>query len=101
MRRNARMGSPPTGTRCHVVIRHGGFACHVRVAGIENARWVLEHLSDSFAFQTSALQEADLPAYCSFSVAYGSQLSRRKLENLFTAIPGVQLEPERSLEEMT
>ena len=84
-----------------VSIRHEGYACRVRVAGIENAFWVLDCLSKSFVFRTSQpIQEAELPAYCTFCVAHGSQISRRQLESLFAAIPGVRLDLDRSPEEV-
>ena len=88
-------------TEFAVWIRHEGYACRVRVAGIENARWVLDRLSESFVFRTSEpIQKAELPAYCTFCVAHGSQLSHRKLESLLIAIPGVMLSLDHSLEEV-
>ena len=84
-----------------VSIRHEGYACRVRVAGIENALWVLDCLSESFVFRTSEpIQEAGLPAICTFRVAHGAQISRRQLESLFAAIPGVRLDLDRSLEKV-
>ena len=74
------------------MIRHEGYACRIRVASIGNARWVLDRLSESFVFRTSEpIQEAELPAYCTFCVAHGAQISQRKLESLLSAIPGVRL----------
>ena len=70
------------------------------VAGIENAHWVLDHLSGSFVFKTSEpMLEVEPPAYCIFYVVHGSQLSERELQRLLVAIPGVRLTLEQSLEE--
>ena len=83
------------------MIRHEGYACRIRVAGIENARWVLDRLSESFVFRTSEpIQEAKLRAYCTFYVVHGSQLSRGKLESLLNAIPGARLALDPSLEKV-
>ena len=88
-------------TEFAVLIRHEGYACRVRVAGIKNVRWVLDRLSESFVFRTSEpTQEVELPAYCTFRVAHGSQLSQRKLESLLAAIPGVRLGFDQPLEEV-
>ncbi len=46
------------------------------------------------------VQEAELPAYCTFRVVHGSQLSLRKLESLLVAIPGVRLAFDQPLEEV-
>ena len=37
------------------------------------------------------MQQSGQSAYCTFNVAYGSQLTRRGLEGLLLAIPGVKL----------
>ncbi len=75
-----------------VFIKHEGYCCHVRAEGMANSLWLLKCLSQSFAFKTSnPLIETGPPSYCNFQVAYGSHLSRRGLENLFMAIPGVRL----------
>ena len=82
-------------------IRHEGYACRLRVAGIENSQWILDQLSKAFVFMTSEpIQEEGLPALCTFRVVYGSQLSRRKLESLLVAIPGVRLAFDQPLEEV-
>jgi hypothetical protein len=75
-----------------VQICHEPYACRVRVAGVSNALEVLRLLSQEFVFRTSApFQRRDLPAFCTFEVAYGSQLSHRELERLLTTIPGLRL----------
>jgi len=84
------------------LIRHEEYACRIRVTGIENARLVLFCLSEAFVFRTSqSFQEVEHPASCSFCVAYGGQLTPRELERLLAAIPGVQLQVDRSHEEST
>ena len=88
-------------TKFAVFIRHEEYACRVRVVGVENARWILARLSESFVFRTSEpIEEAKLPAFSTFAVAYGSQPSRRRLESLFAALPGVSLQMDHSLEEV-
>ena len=71
-----------------------GYMCEVRVDGIENAKWLLDRLGRSFVFKTSEPidEEAD-SSCCTFRVMYGSQMSRRVLERLLTAIPEVSLVP--------
>jgi hypothetical protein len=58
-----------------------------------NSEWLLKCLSHSFAFKTSEPLRAegmDSGTY-TFHLSYGSQLSRRDLENLLVAVPGVLL----------
>lgn len=75
-----------------VLIRDEGYACHLCVEGVDNARWVVDRLSELFAFRTSEpMLEGVRPTQRTFRVAYGSQLSHRKLASLLSAIPGVRL----------
>ena len=84
-----------------VSIRDESFACRVCVDGIDIARRILACLSDPLVFKTSApMEESWHPPQCIFQVAYGSQLSYRKLVSLLTAIPGVGLRWEPSSEEV-
>lgn len=75
-----------------MLIRHEGFACRVRADGAANSLEILKRLSNSFAFKTcEPLEQCGQSTYCTFSVAYGSHLTRRGLESLLLAIPGVKL----------
>jgi hypothetical protein len=78
-----------------VWIRRLGDACRVRVDGLDNAKWLLGRLSDSFVFKTSEPMNEDTnSACCTFRVAYSSQMSHRRFEMLLAAIPGVQVMPD-------
>lgn len=75
-----------------MLIRHEGFACRVRAEGNANSLEILRRSSNSFAFKTcEPLEQSGQPVYCTFNVAYGSYLTRRGLESLLLAIPGVKL----------
>jgi hypothetical protein len=75
-----------------VWIRSLGDASRVRVEGNENTRWLLDRLSQSFVFKSSApvVQERGTPC-CTFEVFYGSQTSRSTFERLLATIPEVTL----------
>ena len=82
-----------------VSIRDEGFDCRICVESVEIARQILRSLSDAFVFKTSEpMEESWHPPRCRFRVAYGSQLSFRKLAGLLAAIPGVGLRIEPSCE---
>jgi hypothetical protein len=73
-------------------------ACRVRVAGMQNARWLLTQLSRSFVFKSSAPIDDNAEAACStFQVPYGSQMSHVKFERLLAGIPQVELVLDRTL----
>ena len=75
-----------------VWVRRLGDACRVRVDSMENAKWLLGRLSNSFVFKTSEPMNEDIgSSCCTFCVAYNSQMSHRTFEILLAAIPGVQL----------
>jgi hypothetical protein len=75
-----------------VWVRPLGGAYRVRVDGAENARWLLERLSQSFVFKnTDALAEERDSPFCTFQVPCQSRLSRSAFERLLAAIPEVQL----------
>jgi hypothetical protein len=75
-----------------VWIRPLGNNCRLRVEGIENAQWLLDHLARFFVFKTSEpMNEEPSSSCCAFRVAYSSQMSRRGLEKLLVAIPEVHL----------
>jgi hypothetical protein len=81
----------------NVWLRPLGDFCRVRVDGIENARWLLDRLSQSFVFKTfEPFAETMGSSVCSFQVPYNPPLSRSKFERLLAAIPEVHLsrEPE-------
>ena len=76
----------------HVWVRPLGDTCRVRVDGVKNAQWLLSQLGRSFVFKTAEPmnEEAD-STYCTFRMAYSSQMSRRGLERLLAGIPEVVL----------
>ena len=75
-----------------VWIRPLGNTCRVRVDSVGNAEWLLNRLGHSFVFKTAEpVNEEDGSFCCTFHVAYSSQVSRRGLERLLTAIPEVNL----------
>lgn len=74
------------------MIRDEGYACRVCVEGVDNAHWIVDRVSKMFAFRTSEpMREGVRPAQRIFRVAYGSQLSYRKLATHLSAFPGVRL----------
>lgn len=76
----------------HVWIRPLGSTCRVRIEGIKNAQWLLELLGRYFVFKTAEpINEEAGSSYCTFCVAYSSQMSRRGLEKLLIKIPEVVL----------
>lgn len=84
--------------RFSVWIRPLAGDCRVRVEGMQNARWLLDRLSQSFVFKSCEPIDEDLrSASANFRVLYGSQVSRSSLEKLLAAIPQVNLmlEPAR------
>jgi hypothetical protein len=80
-----------------VWLRPLGDFCRVRVEGMENARWLLGRLSQSFVFKTfEPFGETVGSSICSFQVPYNPPLSRSKFERLLAAIPELRVlkEPE-------
>jgi hypothetical protein len=76
----------------NVWIRPLSSACRVRVAGMQNANWLLNRLSEFFVFKTSEPQDDDIETACSsFQVQYSFQMSGPKLAKLLAAIPEVNL----------
>jgi hypothetical protein len=66
--------------------------CRVRVEGIQNARWLLNRLSQSFVFKTSeAIKDEWSQSYSIFNVLYSSQISPSKFKKLLAFIPEVNL----------
>jgi hypothetical protein len=67
-------------------------ACRVRVEGIQNAKWLLSRLSESFVFKSSeAIKDEWSYSYSIFNVLYTSQLSLSKFKKLLEFIPEVKL----------
>jgi len=63
-----------------------------REDGMENAKWLLDRLSQSFVFKTSKpFGETVGTSVCGFEVSYSPPLSRFKFERLLAAIPEVDL----------
>lgn len=82
---------------CQVWLRPLGDFCRVRVDTLENAKWLLSRLSQSFVFKTfEPFVETEGNTACSFRVPYDPPLTRSKLESLLRAIPEVRVmsEPE-------
>ena len=66
--------------------------CKVRVLGIENAKWLLNRLTQSFALKSSeAVNEEECYPRCSFRVPYSSQTRRSTFKKLLAGIPEVRL----------
>jgi hypothetical protein len=85
--------------RFNVWIRPLVNACRVRVESLENARWLLNRLSQSFIFKSSEpINETDFFPGCSFRVAYSSQMCQPMFQKLLVAIPEVKLLAEPVLE---
>jgi hypothetical protein len=79
-------------TAFQVWLRPVGDFCRVRVDGIENARWLLSRLSQSFVFKTfEPFVETMGSSICSFQIPYNPPLSRFKFERLLVAIPEIRL----------
>ncbi|MEX0728575.1 MAG: hypothetical protein WD065_20040 [Planctomycetaceae bacterium] len=75
-----------------VSIRPLGDYCRVKVNGIENARWLLRQLSQSFIFQTfDGVDARTENALSMFTIPYNPPLSAVKFERLLRAIPEVTL----------
>jgi len=75
-----------------VWIRPFGDDCRVRVEGLQNARWLLSRLSQSFVFKSSESIADDEALSCStFRVPYSSRVPRSRFERLLAAIPEVRL----------
>jgi hypothetical protein len=75
-----------------VWIRPLGSDCRVRVDGMQNARWLLNRLSQSFVFKGSESIHDDEASSCStFQVPYSSQIPRSSFEKLLAAMPEVKL----------
>jgi hypothetical protein len=75
-----------------VWIRPTGDFCQVRVDGKQNAKRLLDVLSQSFVFRTfEPMGEEDGSSFCSFSIPYNPPLSRSTFAKLLTAIPEVRL----------
>jgi len=67
-------------------------ASRLRVEGIENARWLLGRLSQSFIFKSSEPIREDPDGFCcTFDLPYSSQTSRPIFMRLLAAIPEVTL----------
>jgi hypothetical protein len=74
-----------------VWIRPTGDFCQVRVDGRDNAKRLLNCLSQSFVFKTFDPMREEEGAFCSFLVPYNPPLSRSSFAKLLAAIPEVRL----------
>jgi len=74
-----------------VWIRPDGDFCQVRVNGKENAKRLLNCLSESFVFKTFDPMTEDEGAFCRFLVPYNPPLSRSSFVKLLAAMPEVRL----------
>jgi hypothetical protein len=76
----------------NVWIRPLSSACRVRVDGMQNAKWLLNRLSESFVFKTAdPMREDEESSCCTFHLACNSQMPRRGFERLLADIPEVNL----------
>ena len=79
-------------TRFRVWIRPLDGTCKVRVDGTQNAKWLINRLSESFVFKScQPLDNDGNSSDCTFQVPYGSQLSGPRLVKLLASIPEVEL----------
>ncbi len=75
-----------------VWIRPLGDYCRVKVDGIENARWLLQQLSQSFIFQTfDGINQRYGSPQCIFKIPYNPPLSHLKFEKILRAMPEITL----------
>lgn len=82
--------------RFKVAVRPLDTFCRVRVEGVENGRWLLDHLSRLFIFKSSDPINEDAGAGSStFRVSYSSQVSLSLLQKILGTIPQVILITER------
>jgi hypothetical protein len=66
--------------------------CDIRVLGIDNAKWLLNRLTQLFAIKNSeAVNEVECYPRCSFRMLYSFQMPRRRFKQLLAAIPEVKL----------
>lgn len=79
-------------TPFNVWIRPLHSTCRVRVDGMQNAKWLLNRLSNSFVFKTSEPQDNDMgTGRSSFHVQYSFQMSSSTFAKLLKSIPEVNL----------
>ncbi|MDA0835579.1 MAG: hypothetical protein O2955_09595 [Planctomycetota bacterium] len=78
-----------------VWIRPLGDYCRVKVQGLENSRWLLRELSQSFIFETfdgaDGGDSRSNSAFGMFTIPYNPPLSVIKFERLLRAMPEVML----------
>jgi hypothetical protein len=66
--------------------------CRVRVDGDQNAKWLVNRLSESFVFKSCQPLDTDpVSAESIFQVPYGSQLTGSQFARLLASIPEVRL----------
>lgn len=76
----------------HVWLRPLGDHCRVRVDGVENAKWLLDGLSQSFVFKTfEPFGEVAGTSFCTFRIPYNPPLSHSKFHRLLAGISGVRI----------
>jgi hypothetical protein len=74
-----------------VWIRPTGDFCRVRVDGLQNAKRLLECLSQSFVFKTFDPMTEEESSLFSFLVPYNPPLSQSSFAKLLRAMPEVRL----------
>lgn len=80
-----------------VWLRASGNFCRVRVDGLKNAQWLINRLGHSFVFKTAEPLNEELgSSWCTFRVAYCSEISPRGIARLLAGIPEVNLMIERA-----
>lgn len=75
-----------------VWVRPLGGCCRLRVDGRQNAEWLVQRLSRSFAFKSCEPMNVDIAtSSCMFRVMYTSDMSRSRFDRLMASIPEVTL----------
>lgn len=75
-----------------VRIRRQDGTCRVSVDDLDQARWLLDRLTESFVFKTcEPVLEDEVSGCCIFRVACNSQTSLSRLNSLLAAISEVRL----------
>lgn len=75
-----------------VWIRPLAGTCRLRVDGLQNARWLLNRLSQSFIFKSAEPLYDDSGSGCvDFALQFSSLMPRGKCERVLASIPEVTL----------
>lgn len=86
-----------TTNRVRVWVRALGTGCRVRIEGAENARWIIDRLTETHSLpMLEAVEVTSTESGCMFEVPNSPQRTLTTLERALARIPGVKLmlEPE-------